>query len=45
MFAYLQQNRDAQQAILEDAWVRAAKRSEISNRRRAETMMRRFGEG
>ena len=45
MFAYLQQNQDAQQVILEDAWVRAAKRSEISNRRRAETMMRRFGEG
>ena len=43
MFAYLQQKQEAREIIEADAKARASKRQEASNRRRAKTMMQRFG--
>ncbi|NBD31388.1 MAG: CopG family transcriptional regulator [Cyanobacteria bacterium] len=44
MFLYCQENPSALESVLEDARTRNEKRQEISNRKRAQTMMKRFGE-
>lgn len=45
MFIYCQGAPEAMSAVLESARRRNQERVELSNRRRAETMMRRFGSG
>lgn len=44
MFLYCQENPSALESVLEEARTRNEKRQEISNRKRAQTMMKRFGE-
>ena len=45
MFLYCQDHPSVLEAVLEEARIRNEQRQEISNRKRARTMMKRFGEG